>query len=200
MQTNSTLAGRAGHGGCLMAVVLGTALSTLGPSPGVARAEPARETVCDLSRYCNACWRNARLHPGCWEDCTQEVLCRLLQRVPSTSWGAVLGAEGAERREFLRAIDAVKKRTQRQRHFASAAPDSVADRRTVAESQRREVRQDLDQAGEEVLSPRQRRILGMSMDGWSIQDMAAALRIPAERVSDEKYKTIQKLRSQLSLA
>ena len=72
-----SLSSRAG----LMAVVLGTALSTFG-SVGTAQAR----TVGDLSRYCNACWRNARLDPGCWGDCTQEVFCRLLQRVPPAAW------------------------------------------------------------------------------------------------------------------
>src|SRR5262245_2164978 len=108
--------------GSVMAVVLGTALTTLGPG-GVAKAE----AVGDLSRYCNACWRNAHLDPGCWSDCTQEVLCRLLQRIPATTWSEVLSSEGEERREFLRAIDAVKKRTQRQRRWTMCAPESLPD-------------------------------------------------------------------------
>ena len=38
----------------------------------------------------------------------------------------------------------------------------------------------------------------MSFEGWSVQEMAEELRLPAERVSDEKYKAIRKLREHLA--
>ena len=92
-------------------MVLGTALSALGPvSESRAQADRA---VTDISRYCTACWRNARLHPDHWADCTQEVFARLMERVDLNSWDRLLQAEGEERRELVRAIDAVKKRNQR---------------------------------------------------------------------------------------
>src|SRR5262249_9630678 len=98
----------------MMAMVLGTALSALGGQSPAAAPEAA-QAVNDLSRYCTACWRNARLHPDCWTDCTQEVFCRLLERVEPSAWNLALAKEGDERREFLRAIDTVKKRSQRSR-------------------------------------------------------------------------------------
>src|SRR5262249_51837484 len=143
----------------LMAVVLGTALSTFGAT-GAAEAK----TVGDLSRYCTACWRNARLDPGCWGDCTQEVFCRLLQRVPPTGWDAVLRSEGEERKEFLRAIDAVKKRTQRQRRWAASTPETIPDRRLPGDQERAEARQTVEQAAVELLSPRQQAIVRMSFE------------------------------------
>src|SRR5205823_14717913 len=90
----------------MAAMVLGTARTALGPSvlQAAAREAPA---VADLSRYCTACWRNARLPVDTWNDCTQEVLCRLLQRVPVDSWGRTLKIENEEHRELVRAIDAV---------------------------------------------------------------------------------------------
>src|SRR5438445_1006130 len=109
----------------MMAVFLGTALSTFGGSGGAA----SQDTLNDLSRYCTACWRNARLPADCWTDCTQEVFTRLLERVPPPAWEQTLRAEGEERREFLRAIDAVKKRVQRGRRFVPFATDAVADSR-----------------------------------------------------------------------
>src|SRR5690348_14358015 len=93
----------------VVAMLLGTALTALGAP--AARAEAPETTVRavnDLSRYCTVCWRNARLPPDCWGDCTQEVLSRLLQTVPTDHWGRLLQGEGEERQEFLRAIDAVK--------------------------------------------------------------------------------------------
>src|SRR5437868_3448627 len=114
----------------VVAMVLGTALSTFGSAPAA-----TGQTVNDLSRYCTACWRNARLPADCWPDCTQEVLTRLLERVPQETWGQTLSDEGQERREFLRAIDAVKKRVQRGRKWSAYPEDSVADYRPVAERQ-----------------------------------------------------------------
>ncbi len=182
----------------VMAVVLGTALSAFGPSQGVIgqTSEEALRTINDMSRYCTTCWRNARLPLDAWGDCTQEVFSRLLQRVPTDAWTQVLAAEGDERREFLRAIDAVKKRTQRARKYAGAV-DTVADQHEQKEHALAEEREAVRQAAAEVLSSRQQRILQMSFEGWSVQEMADELGLPAERVSDEKYKAIRKLRAHL---
>ena len=87
-----------------MAVVLGTALSAFGS--GAAQAAPAEVSagaIRDVSRYCTACWRNARLPVDCWCDCTQEVFGRLVQTIDPASWDQVFASEGAERQEFLRA-------------------------------------------------------------------------------------------------
>src|SRR5215211_7219087 len=101
----------------MAAVVLGTALTALG-AERVTAAEVPPQAVNDIGRYCTTCWKNARLPAHAWGDCTQEVFRRLLERVPPASWARALKDECEERREFLRAIDAVKKRTQRARRFA----------------------------------------------------------------------------------
>lgn len=114
----------------VMAVVLGTALS-VNAAPGQTELQTPQATakaIADMSRYCATCWRNARLPMDSWGDCTQEVFRRLLERVPADAWDQALRGEGEERREFLRAIDTVKKRTQRARKF-SPAIENVADRR-----------------------------------------------------------------------
>src|SRR5262249_7909989 len=103
----------------MMAVVLGAAPSTLGGSSETGSSD----TLNDLSRYCTACWRNARLPADLWSDCTQEVFIRLLERVPMNVWDRSLADEGDERREFLRAIDAVKKRVQRSKKWVPCADD-----------------------------------------------------------------------------
>src|SRR4051794_37694889 len=98
----------------VMAMVLGTALTAFTPVTSVAApVEPEGRIVADLGRYCTACWRNARLPVDLWGDCTQEVFRRLLERVPATQWDQLLALDTPERRELVRAIDAVKKRTQR---------------------------------------------------------------------------------------
>jgi RNA polymerase sigma factor (sigma-70 family) len=182
----------------VMAVVLGTALS-VNAAPGQAAVQTPRETaqaIADMSRYCATCWRNAHLPLDSWSDCTQEVFRRLLERVPADAWEQALHGQGEEHREFLRAIDTVKKRIQRARKFAPAT-DSVADRRDPQRRRLREEREVVDRAAAEVLSPRQQRILQMSFEGWSVQDMSQELRVPVERISDEKYKAIRKLRTHL---
>jgi RNA polymerase sigma factor (sigma-70 family) len=131
-----------------------------------------------------------------WGDCTQEVFRRLLERVPSDAWDLALQGEGEERREFLRAIDTVKKRTLRARKF-SPAIDTVSDRRDPQRRELREEREVVNQAAAEVLSPRQQRILQLSFEGWSVQDMSDEIGVPVERISDEKYKAIRKLRTHL---
>src|SRR5438874_13589351 len=103
------------------AVFLGTALTALGAASSSPASVPdsRARAINDLSRYCTACWRNAHLPPDCWTDCTQEVFSRLMERVAPQTWDRMLSAEGEERREFLRAIDTVKKRSQRAKLWRS---------------------------------------------------------------------------------
>ncbi len=183
----------------VVAMLLGTALSALGTStaPAAQTAAPTVEAVNGLSRYCTACWRNARLPADCWNDCTQDVLSRLLQRIPAHHWDRLLQGEGAERQEFLRAIDAVKKRTQRGLKRSVQLNAVVADARGDQERELASEREAVDRAAAELLTPRQQRILQMSFEGWAVQDIAEAMQLPAERVSDEKYKAIRRLRAHL---
>jgi RNA polymerase sigma factor (sigma-70 family) len=178
----------------MVAMVLGTALAALGSSERAAAGELSERALGGMSRYCSACWRNARLPADRWGDCTQEVLTRLLQRVPVSGWNQVLAHETEERREFLRAIDTVKKRHQRERARSTVLNRPVADVRDGIERQASEDRQVLFQAAGRILSDRQQRILRLICEGYSISEIAEALDLSPERVSDEKYKAIQKLR------
>jgi RNA polymerase sigma factor (sigma-70 family) len=177
----------------MVAVVLGTALAAGGGTAKGGVAEPNAKAVQDISRYCQTCWRNARLPADRWQDCTQEVFARLLERVEPARWATVLkDDETAERREFVRAIDAVKKRVQRARKFAGLTPD-LPDLRGRNESSVRDDRAAVAKAAAEVLGPRQRRILELTADGWAVPEIASELGTTVERVSDEKYKAIKKL-------
>lgn len=180
------------------AVVLGTALS-LGASAPVSAGEPALQAITDISRYCTACWRNARLPSDYWGDCTQEVFHRLLERVTPDAWENVLQDDGDARREFIRAIDAVKKRTQRGQKRAGHPISEVADTHDAQERNLADAREAVHQAAVAVLTPRQQSILQLSFEGWSVHDIAAKLDLSAERVSDEKYKAIRRLREHLGV-
>ena len=184
----------------MVAVVIGTALTAgdgqaqAKASTPVSAAEP--DAVRDISRYCQACWRNARLPADRWDDCTQQVFTRLLATVDANKWATLLKTEDDDRREFFRAIDAVKKRTQRARRYADLTPD-VADVRGRFDDSVRDQREVLNRAANEVLSPRQRRIVELTAGGWAVPDIAQELGTTTERVSDEKYKAIRKLRNHL---
>jgi DNA-directed RNA polymerase specialized sigma24 family protein len=182
----------------MAAMVLGTVLSA---GTGTAAAKPADRnaaTTADpaavdaVSRYCQTCWRNARLPIDRWSDCTQQVFVRLLERVPTGRWASLLASEGEDKREFLRAIDAVKKRTQRAKKFGELSADVSA-----AGVSRRDEWEAVNTAADRVLSDRQRRIVSLTANGWTVPDIASELGTTTERVSDEKYKAIRKLRVEL---
>ncbi len=183
----------------LMAVVLGTALAAMGSDAQVNAEEISPKAITNISKYCTVCWRNARLPQDQWSDCTQEVLTRLLQNLPANAWERVLGNETQERREFIRAIDAVKKRYQRGRWQSAPLPELVADAREEQYRSRNDERAQIEQAAQQVLSSRQQRILSLICDGHNVADIASELAMSPERVSDEKYKAIQKLRTYLNV-
>src|SRR6516162_11638778 len=86
-------------GPAAMALVIGLAALTASATE--------TDVVRDIQRYCTVCWRNARLDPRLWEDCTQEVCCRLLTkaRAGQLDITQVLAEDTSERRELVRAID-----------------------------------------------------------------------------------------------
>jgi len=180
----------------MVAVVLGTALAATPSRASAAQTAASSKAVTDISKYCQTCWRNARLPADRWQDCTQEVFVRLLERVEADKWGSVLvDNETMERREFLRAIDAVKKRTQRAKKFAGLSPDPPDHRPTNTQAQ--DDRDAVAKAAAEVLSPRQHRLLTLPADGWPVPEIAQELGTTVERVSDEKYKALKKLQHYL---
>jgi RNA polymerase sigma factor (sigma-70 family) len=176
----------------MMAVVIGAAVTAGGDTAQAAAAKPADRAIEDISRYCSTCWRNARLPADRWSDCTQQVFVRLLERLAPHQWANVLAADGAERREFIRAIDTVKKRTQRDRKHAGLTPDAAA---WTPAADRRDDRAAVTEAAAAVLSPRQQLIVELTAGGWAVPEIAAELGTTPERVSDEKYKAIRKLRT-----
>ena len=194
----------------VMAVMLGTGLGASGrvcaaavePSVQVSQGlQPSLDeaTIRSIARYCNVCWRNARVPADDWADCTQQVLARLLERLEPDHWAlALVNDESETRREFLRAIDTVKKRAQRTRQFSELAAD-VPDHRDDPDTRKADLREQVTRAAADVLSPRQQRIVELCAGGWNVPEIATALNTTPERVSDEKYKAIRKLRTHLGV-
>ncbi len=183
---------RTGRAGA-MALVMGLAALT-------AQATES-ELVHDIQRYCAVCWRNARLDPGLWDDCTQEVCCRLLgkARAGELDLNLVLAEDTLERRELVRAIDMVRKRVQRARKYQplddQLTPSPDHDRR---HRERQELGEVLEAARRDVLTPRQDQIVELWTRGWTVPDISTKLGLAPARVSDEKYKALRKLERHLA--
>jgi len=180
-------------GSATMALVVGLAALTASASES--------DLVHNIQRYCAVCWRNARLDPGLWDDCTQEVCCRLLTkaRAGELDLNLVLAEDTAERRELVRAIDMVRKRVQRARRHAvlddQGTPGPDLDGRN---RDRQELGEILEAARRAVLSPRQDQIVELWTRGWNVPEIADELDMPVARVSDEKYKALRKLERHLA--
>ena len=159
------------------------------------------DLVRDIQRYCTVCWRNAHLDPGLWDDCTQEVCCRLVTKARSgeLDLALVLAEDTEERRELVRAIDMVRKRVQRTRKHQEfdpqATPGPDLDGR---DRQRQELGEILLAARAAVLSDRQDRIVELWSRGWTVPEIAETMKLPVARVSDEKYKALRKLERHLA--
>ena len=176
-----------------MALVIGLAALTASASES--------DMVRDIQRYCTVCWRNARLDPGLWDDCTQEVCCRLLEkaRAGQLELNLVLGEDNPERRELVRAIDMVRKRVQRSKRYQTlddhVTPGPDIDQKN---RNRQELGEILEAARAAVLSARQDRIVELWTRGWAVPEIAENLNLPVARVSDEKYKALRKLENHLA--
>jgi RNA polymerase sigma factor (sigma-70 family) len=176
-----------------MALVIGLAALTGSASES--------ETVRDIQRYCTVCWRNARLDPGVWDDCTQEVCCRLLgkARAGELDLNLVMAEDTPERRELVRAIDMVRKRVQRSRKHQVLDPQSTPDRDVDQRHRdRQELGEILEAARRAVLTTRQDRIVELWTRGWTVPEISEEMGMPVARVSDEKYKALRKLERHLA--
>src|ERR687889_172904 len=120
------------------------------------------DLVRDIQRYCAVCWRNAHLDPGLWDDCTQEVCCRLLgkARAGQLDLNLVLADDTPERRELVRAIDMVRKRVQRAKRHQPLEPQTTPGPDLDGRArERRELGEILEAARAAVLTARQDHIV-----------------------------------------
>ncbi len=178
----------------LMFAACAVALATAVGSPSQGAVAESR-AIQQIERYCTTSWRNAGIRPQDWEDCTQQALVELLTCLsPSDLLVAIEQPESEARRELNRAVWRLVQRCRRQTREATFQ-DSYAESRPVADQQ--DEWRAIELAAKDLLSPRQQQILDMTRDGWRVADIAAELDASSERISDEKYKAITKLRERL---
>lgn len=162
------------------------------------------EQIRSIQKYCTTCWSNARLDPGLWEDCTQEVCVRLWGKMKDglITWSGILdssaGENSPEHRELKRVVDAVRKQAQRLKRYLpiEAATDTELGSTNPVESDPAEsfaVADLLRTARDKVLTPRQDKIIELWANGLGIPEIAREIGLKVAQVSDEKYKAMRKL-------
>jgi RNA polymerase sigma factor (sigma-70 family) len=153
-----------------------------------------------LQKYCAASWRNAGITKQDWPDCTQEAMAILLERISRKQLShAIQNGQSPERRELNRSIWCTIQRWRRAPRHVSLDHYDTIERKT--DERLPEAAEELENAmavAERCVTARQRQILSLSGDGWSIREIAEKLDISSARVSDEKYKAIRKLRQRLA--
>jgi RNA polymerase sigma factor (sigma-70 family) len=169
---------------------------------GSVHAAEEADAVSGIQRYCATSWRNAGIGSQDWEDCTQEVIAQLLERIPRHRMPvAIRDEQSDERRELNRSIWCISQRWRRRPKPVSL--QDVESHERAAEDVAWEMVDEAEHArlvAVDILTDRQLQILAHWCDGWSIRDIAAELNLSPARASDEKYKAIKKLRKHLGIA
>lgn len=157
------------------------------------------EVVHQIQRYCAASWRNANLARTDWCDCSQQLLCELLEQGDRRHLEpAIRQADSEERKELNRAIWRIVKRQRRQEARSMLPLNGREPPHSLGAQETEELMAEVMHIGEHELSARQLRILQMTSEGHAIADIAKHLGIPATRVSDEKYQGIRRIRQRLN--
>jgi DNA-directed RNA polymerase specialized sigma24 family protein len=179
----------------LMFAACAVALATAVGTPYQAAASETR-AIQQIERYCTASWRNAGIRRQDWEDCTQQALVELLASLTPTDLSIAIEQPDSEaRRELNRAVWRLVKRCRRQVTEVTFV-DAYATSQPVSDPH--EDWRRIESTAEVCLSARQKQILDLTRDGWRVSDIAVELGSSSERISDEKYKAIAKLRERLA--
>lgn len=162
-----------------------------------------------LDKYLTSTWYRAGIAPQAHDDCTQAVYMSLLQNLGRTKFDhlvgeigqsgipQVLSRETTEGPDFFRAIDAVKKRAQRERsfqpidHYDLAAGDDGVD---AAASWRGALREAMSKS----LNARETDLIDATLKGETPAEIAIRWGVAPKTVSNEKSRAIQKLRDTLT--
>jgi len=165
---------------------------------GTSAAAPS-EAIDQIQRYCARSWQNAGIAPQDWQDCTQQALLELLERVSQGGLtDAIDSIDSHERRELNRTVWRTIQRWRRRPRVGSYEESSVPVDRS-ARASHHEAWDEVLVVARDCLTERQQRILQLTRDGWKNSEIAHELSLTSARVSDEKYKSICKLRERLDI-
>jgi DNA-binding CsgD family transcriptional regulator len=161
-----------------------------------------------LNRYLSRTWYRAGIPPQMHDDSSQAVYVTLLQNLGRTRFDQlladigqtgireVLSRETPEGPDFFRAIDAVKKRAQREKTFQPLDSIDTASVST-GEDARALWRSALQDAIDQSLTPREASLVYDTLMGKTPTEIAQQWGVAPKTVSNEKTRVIQKLRDAL---
>jgi RNA polymerase sigma factor (sigma-70 family) len=174
-----------------------------------ADAEALASGLSQLNRYLSRAWYRAGVPAQLHDDCSQAVYVTLLrnsgrdgfdnmvEEIGRVGIRDVLSQETSQGPDFFRAIDMVKKRTQRERSFIPI--DSIELAASFREGETRDAwREALHEAIDQSLSPREAALMHATLEGETPAEIAARWGVAPKTVSNEKSRAIQKLRDVLS--
>lgn len=193
---------------------LGTA--TLGDllDPGTANpTDSAHQSagLTQLDRYLARAWVRAGIAPQQFDDCTQAVYTSLLQSLGRDRFDSLLGEIGqfgirdvlsretADGPDFFRAIDAVKKRAQRERSWQPLDGIEAASAARTDTTQA-DWKDTVQEAISQSLNPREAALIQATLQGESPAEIANQWGVASKTVSNEKTRALQKLRDALTPA
>jgi RNA polymerase sigma factor (sigma-70 family) len=165
--------------------------------------------LAQLDRYLNRTWYRAGIPSQQHDDCTQAVYVTLLQNLGRDRFDQLVGdigqfgirevlsRETPEGPDFFRAIDAVKKRAQRERSFQALDDNVDVVASNASDHQRAQWRSALDEAIHRSLNPREAALIYATLQGETPMEIASQWGVAPKTVSNEKTRVIQKLRDAL---
>lgn len=177
-------------------------------------AEPDPEAIQDgldqLARYLTTSWARAGIAPQYFDDCTQTVyevmleqrgrdgFDQIAEQVGRLGVSRVLSWDAPNGPDFFRAIDMVKKRTQRLRSYQSL-DDHYAELTASAgtDGASADWRGALNEAIDRTLDPREARLIRETLEGKTPAEIAQDWGVAPKTVSNLKTRAIQSLREAL---
>ena len=162
-------------------------------------ARASSSSIDSIERYCRTSWKQAGIPQQEWEDCTQETLAELLSRLPEKQLSSAIDEPKSQgRRELMRSVWCVLQRWRRATKKQTVSLHEIYDGVQVeGDGPRALAQSEFLNKGLQRLSDMQREILKLWSHGNTVAEIADRLRVPPARVSDQKYKALRNLRSQL---
>jgi RNA polymerase sigma factor (sigma-70 family) len=163
-----------------------------------------------LNRYLARTWSRAGIAPHAHDDCTQGVFTSLLEQFGRTRFDLlvsdvgnagiprVLGREAPLGPDFLRAVDMIKKRAQREKHHVPIDEQlDVAVGNNEGASALEDWSGSIQDAITLSLNPREAELIRETMRGCSPSEIAERWGVAPKTVSNEKTRAFAKLREAL---
>ena len=202
-----------GHRAWDAALVATQLAALIGAAPAPAGVDVAdlSSGLAQLDRYLGRAWFRAGLAPQQHDDCTQAVYASLLTTLGRDRFDGLVGEIGqfgirdvlsretAEGPDFFRAVDAVKKRAQRERSYQPLDGVDAASNGRLDGSQA-DWQAAVQEAIARALSPREAALIRATLQGESPAEIASQWGIAPKTVSNEKTRALAKLRDALTPA